>query len=137
MAVWERESGAWLCVRGSSRGCNVLTGMQNHPAAFDVPLQPLKAAAAVCDLREVEPGGNVIVFIVEAPSLAVGRTVRTHEGIPSPSLFSSAFPAPLQRVHSRCVAGANDATVWRFALFLFFPFNFPLSSQVSHFVVIN
>lgn len=45
---------------GSSRGCNALTGMQNHSVAFDVRSSPWREQ---CDLWEVEPGRNVIVFI--------------------------------------------------------------------------
>lgn len=51
---------------GHSIGCKALTGMQNHTVAFDVRSSPWRQQ---CDLREVEPGGNVIVFIVGAPCL--------------------------------------------------------------------
>lgn len=50
---------------------NALTGMQNHTVAFDVRSSPWRQQ---CDLWEVEPGGNVIVFIVGAPALTTRRT---------------------------------------------------------------
>lgn len=61
---------------GSSSGCNALTGMQNHTLPFDVRSSPWRQQS---DLLEVEPGGNVIVFMVGAPASTAWRTAATHE----------------------------------------------------------
>lgn len=85
--VWGRAfHRGW--VGGAPEVVMLLTGIQNRTVAFDVLSSPWRQQ---CDLWEVEPGGNVIVFIVGDPVLSARSTAQARENTPSPKQHLSFF----------------------------------------------